>query len=206
MLFPQNNKDLDNYPTVTIKGKGDKEDTISEEDCMKRFKFHFYWFHAKSVARYVNHNLVQDFMHPFNSPNYHCFRAESTSIAGDLMDGRTSFGHHSEIALNPLLSGKEGSILHQQITADLRKSVVLRIEAHLHQKVKQEGVHLELREAVQERIIHDQIKFAQSSWRRFLKHAWHLSFYFAIDAHDPRLDTNSLPPSSLLLFPLSAFL
>ncbi|KAF6230962.1 hypothetical protein HO173_010870 [Letharia columbiana] len=121
MLFPQNNKDLDNYPTVTIKGKGDKEDTISEEDCMKRFKVHFYWFHAKIVARYVNHNLVPDFMHPFNNPNYHCFRGESTSIAVDLMDGRTSFGHHSEIALNPLLSGKEGNILHLQITADLRK-------------------------------------------------------------------------------------
>lgn len=100
-------------------------------------------------------------MRPFNDPAYHCFKVENTTVAVDLMEGRTSYGHHSEILLNPLLSGKEGKILHQRITADLRKSVVTRIDSHLTQKVKEERAHLELSQAAQERVIHDQIKFAE---------------------------------------------
>lgn len=159
---PKALKGLDNYPTVTIKGKGDKENNISKEDYLTRFKVQFYWFHlAKSVARYVNYDLTQDFMRSFNDPHYHCFNLETTTIAVDLMEGRTSFGHHSEIALNALLAGKEGRILHQQITADIRKSVVTRIDAHLTQKVKQEKAHLGLPEAAKDRVINDQVKFAE---------------------------------------------
>ncbi len=71
-------------------------------------QIHFYWFHlAKSVARYVNHDLQQDFMRSFNGPRYHCFNVETTTIAVDLMEGRTCFGRHSEVALNTYLAGKE---------------------------------------------------------------------------------------------------
>ena len=45
--------------------KRDKDKDISVEDYLARFKVRFYWFHlAKSVARYVNHDLVQGFMRP----------------------------------------------------------------------------------------------------------------------------------------------
>ena len=84
---------------------------------------------------------VQDFMIPFNDPSYHSFTMESTAIATDLMEGRSSFNHHAEVALNPLLSGREAKGLHQQIAADVRKALVLRIDAHLNQKVKEEAAH-----------------------------------------------------------------
>ena len=157
-------KGLDNYPMVTIKGKGDKDNNISTEDFMTRFQMHFYWFHlAKSVARYVNHDLTQDFMRLFNDPDYHCFNLENTTIAVDLMEGRTSFGHHSEIALNTFLAGKEGKMIQQQITADFRRSVVTRINAHLTDKVKKEGAHLGLSEAARDRIVNDQLN--SRSWQ-----------------------------------------
>ena len=35
-------KGLDNYPTVTIKVKGDKKNNVSEEEYLKRFKVHYY--------------------------------------------------------------------------------------------------------------------------------------------------------------------
>ena len=113
------------------------------------------------MSRYVNYNLVQDFIRPFKDPSYHCFQHENTAIALDPMEGRSSFGHHAEVALNPLLSGKEGKMLQQQITAEFRKSVVLRIDAHLTDKVKKEGAHESLAEAVRERVLNDQIKFAK---------------------------------------------
>lgn len=107
-LSPKLNKPLDNYPTVTIKVKEDKENNESEKDYLKRFRVHYYWFHlAKSVARYVDYDLVESFMRPFNDPNYHCFTVENTAIAVDLMESRSSFGHHTEVALNLLLFGKE---------------------------------------------------------------------------------------------------
>ena len=59
-----------------------------------------------------------------------------------------------------LLSGKEGKIVHQQILNDLRKSLVLRIDAQLSQKVEQENAHLKYSELIKDRIVHDQIKFA----------------------------------------------
>ena len=39
--------------------------------------------------------------------------------------------------------------------------MVMRIDAHLTQKVKEEGAHYELIEAVQERVVNDQIEFAK---------------------------------------------
>ena len=83
------------------------------------------------------------------------------TVAVDLMEGRTSFGHHSEIALNALLAGKEGRMVQQQIMADLRKSFVTRIDAHLTQKVTEEGAHLALSEAAKDRVVNDHIKFAE---------------------------------------------
>ncbi len=58
-------------------------------------------------AWHVNHDLQQDFMRSFNGPRYHCFNVETTTIAVDLMQGRTCFGRHSEVALNTYLAGKE---------------------------------------------------------------------------------------------------
>ena len=48
------------------------------------------------------------------------------------------------------LTSKEGKILHQQIVADVRKSIFMRINAHLTQKVTQELAHLGLSEATQD--------------------------------------------------------
>ncbi len=55
---PKASKGLDNYPTVTIKGMGNKEKNVSGEEYLTRFNVRFYWFHlAKSVSRYVNYDL-----------------------------------------------------------------------------------------------------------------------------------------------------
>ena len=78
---PKASKGLDNYPTVTIKGIGDKENNVSEEEYLTRFNVQFYWFHlAKSVARYVNYHLREKFMRAFNDPHYHCFHMETTLL------------------------------------------------------------------------------------------------------------------------------
>ena len=58
-------------------------------------------------------------------------------------------------------TGKEGRALQQQIVADIRKSIVTRINAHLTQKVTQERPHLGLPEAAQHRVRNDQVKFAE---------------------------------------------
>ncbi len=163
---PKASKGLDNYPTVTIKGVGDKDNNISEEEYLNRFNMHFYWFHlAKSIARYVDYDLQEQFMRQFNDPNYHCFSLETTTIAADLMEGRSSFAHHTEVTLNPFLTGKEGKALHQLIKQDIRESVVKRINAHLTQKINSEGAHLGLPEAVKDRVVNDQLKFAELAKR-----------------------------------------
>ena len=77
------------------------------------------------------------------------------------MEGRTSFGHHSEIALNALLAGKEGKVVQQHIMADLRKSIVTCIDAHLTQKVTEEGAHLALSEAAKDRVVNEHIKLTE---------------------------------------------
>ena len=78
---PKASKGLDNYPTVTIKGMGDKENNVSEEKYLTRFNVRFYWFHpAKSIARYVNYDLQEKFMRAFNDPHYHCFHMETTLL------------------------------------------------------------------------------------------------------------------------------
>ena len=91
------------------------------------------------------------------------------------MEGRTFFGHHSEVTHNPYLTGKEGQALYQQIMADFRKSVVTRIYAYLTQKVTQERAHLELPERTQDRVRNDQLKFADLTKSYKIKHGMYTS-------------------------------
>jgi hypothetical protein len=69
---PKTKAHLDSYPTVqTTNPTTNKQTKITVEGYMQRFRRYYAWFHlAKAVANYTGFHLEEDFMRPFNHPEY----------------------------------------------------------------------------------------------------------------------------------------